>query len=81
MFRLLLLAGRRLSGRCWCGMVCSIVSFGLCDCSVKLALLCVACYLQTNNPRKMDVLTQLGVKITGRIPCQVQAGQYNEVGS
>lgn len=35
---------------------------------------------QTNNPRKMDVLTQLGVKITGRIPCQVQAGQYNEVG-
>lgn len=35
--------------------------------------------LQTNNPRKMDVLTQLGVKITGRIPCQVQAGQYNEV--
>jgi GTP cyclohydrolase II len=35
--------------------------------------------VQTNNPRKMDVLTQLGVKITGRIPCQVQAGQYNEV--
>jgi GTP cyclohydrolase II len=35
--------------------------------------------VQTNNPRKIDVLSQLGVKITGRIPCQVQAGQYNEV--
>jgi len=42
------------------------------------ALCYVAC-CQTNNPRKLDVLTQLGVKITGRIPCQVQAGQYNEV--
>lgn len=40
----------------------------------------VLCRVQTNNPRKMDVLTQLGVKITGRIPCQVQAGKYNEVG-
>lgn len=39
----------------------------------------VVCCLQTNNPRKLDVLTQLGVKITGRIPCQVQAGLYNQV--
>jgi GTP cyclohydrolase II len=44
-------------------------------CAGDVAALCV----QTNNPRKMDVLTQLGVKITGRIPCQVAAGQYNEV--
>lgn len=35
--------------------------------------------LQTNNPRKLDVLTQLGVAISGRIPCQVQAGEYNQV--
>eukprot|EP00879_Flechtneria_rotunda_P002934 GHRR01003151.1.p1 GENE.GHRR01003151.1~~GHRR01003151.1.p1 ORF type:complete len:387 (+),score=84.67 GHRR01003151.1:205-1365(+) len=34
--------------------------------------------LMTNNPRKMGVLTQLGVDISGRIPCQVKAGQFNE---
>lgn len=38
-----------------------------------------AAVLQTNNPRKLDVLTQLGVNITGRIPCQVQAGEFNKV--
>eukprot|EP00879_Flechtneria_rotunda_P010684 GHRR01011165.1.p2 GENE.GHRR01011165.1~~GHRR01011165.1.p2 ORF type:complete len:112 (+),score=29.81 GHRR01011165.1:1146-1481(+) len=27
----------------------------------------------------MGVLTQLGVDISGRIPCQVKAGQFNEV--
>jgi GTP cyclohydrolase II len=37
--------------------------------------------LQTNNPRKLDVLTQLGVTITGRIPCTVQAGEFNRVGA
>jgi GTP cyclohydrolase II len=35
---------------------------------------------QTNNPRKLDVLGQLGVTISGRIPCQVQAGEHNQVG-
>ncbi|KAF8069623.1 ribBA [Scenedesmus sp. PABB004] len=34
--------------------------------------------LMTNNPRKLDVLTQLGVAISGRIPCQVQAGEHNQ---
>lgn len=36
--------------------------------------------LQTNNPRKLGVLGQLGVAISGRIPCQVQAGEHNQVG-
>jgi hypothetical protein len=35
--------------------------------------------VQTNNPRKLDVLAQLGVSISGRIPCQVQAGEFNQV--
>lgn len=33
---------------------------------------------QTNNPRKISELTQLGVEVTGRVPCIVQAGVYNE---
>jgi GTP cyclohydrolase II len=35
--------------------------------------------LMTNNPRKINVLTDLGVKVSGRIPCQVQAGAHNKV--
>ncbi|WIA29997.1 hypothetical protein OEZ86_000095 [Tetradesmus obliquus] len=34
--------------------------------------------LMTNNPRKLGVLGQLGVAISGRIPCQVQAGEHNQ---
>lgn len=34
--------------------------------------------LMTNNPRKMRILTELGVKVTDRIPIQVQAGQHNQ---
>ncbi|KAI8466855.1 MAG: GTP cyclohydrolase II-domain-containing protein [Monoraphidium minutum] len=34
--------------------------------------------LMTNNPRKINVLTELGVKVTGRIPCQIQAGDHNK---
>ncbi|KAK9804271.1 hypothetical protein WJX72_004231 [[Myrmecia] bisecta] len=33
--------------------------------------------LMTNNPRKMTVLRQLGVKVTARIPCLVQAQDFN----
>ncbi len=30
--------------------------------------------LMTNNPRKIGLLTSLGIKISGRIPCQVRPG-------
>lgn len=33
---------------------------------------------QTNNPRKISELTELGVEVTARVPCIVQAGAYNE---
>lgn len=33
--------------------------------------------LMTNNPRKINELTELGVKVNGRIPCQIQAGDKN----
>eukprot|EP00887_Chlorella_sp_A99_P001171 scaffold14.g1171.t1 len=33
--------------------------------------------LMTNNPRKMNELSQRGIAITGRIPCLVQAQAYN----
>jgi GTP cyclohydrolase II len=33
--------------------------------------------LMTNNPRKMAVLAALGVEVTGRVPCVVQAGPLN----
>lgn len=33
---------------------------------------------QTNNPRKISELTELGVEVTSRVPCIVQAGAYNE---
>ncbi|GIL92428.1 hypothetical protein Vretifemale_19997 [Volvox reticuliferus] len=32
----------------------------------------------TNNPRKINVLTKLGIEVTGRIPCLVAAGKYNQ---
>lgn len=34
--------------------------------------------LITNNPRKINELSSLGLKITGRIPCIVEAGEYNQ---
>ncbi|GIL92432.1 hypothetical protein Vretimale_6497 [Volvox reticuliferus] len=34
--------------------------------------------LITNNPRKINVLTKLGIEVTGRIPCLVAAGKYNQ---
>ncbi|GFR48666.1 hypothetical protein Agub_g10621 [Astrephomene gubernaculifera] len=34
--------------------------------------------LITNNPRKINVLTSLGIRVTGRIPCLVAAGAYNQ---
>ena len=34
--------------------------------------------LMTNNPRKINVLTELGVNVSGRIPCMIQAGQHNK---
>lgn len=33
--------------------------------------------LMTNNPRKLAELAGLGIPLTGRIPCQVQAQKYN----
>ncbi len=33
--------------------------------------------VQTNNPRKISELSQLGITVTGRIPCLVKAGKYN----
>ncbi len=35
--------------------------------------------LITNNPRKIDKLTKLGIVINGRIPSRVEAGKYNQV--
>jgi hypothetical protein len=34
--------------------------------------------LQTNNPRKIRLLEELGVTVTGRIPCLVQPGEYSK---
>ncbi|GMH32171.1 hypothetical protein BSKO_00005 [Bryopsis sp. KO-2023] len=34
--------------------------------------------LMTNNPRKIDVMTKLGIAITGRIPCIVEGGKYSK---
>lgn len=33
--------------------------------------------LMTNNPRKVRLLQELGVKVTGRIPCLVQAQEFS----
>lgn len=33
--------------------------------------------LMSNNPRKVEKLTELGVKITGRIPVLIQANKFN----
>ncbi|CAD7697075.1 unnamed protein product, partial [Ostreobium quekettii] len=34
--------------------------------------------LMTNNPRKISMLEDLGICITGRIPCIVRPGKYNQ---
>lgn len=34
--------------------------------------------VQTNNPRKINTLEALGVKVTERIPCIVQSQEFNE---
>jgi hypothetical protein len=57
----------------------SAMHVGHSKCAHNRCVLPVLWCVQTNNPRKIDVLSQLGVKINGRIPCQVQAGKYNEV--
>jgi len=33
--------------------------------------------VQTNNPRKIQVLQELGVDVTGRIPCIVESQELN----
>lgn len=33
--------------------------------------------LMTNNPRKIAELEALGITVTGRVPCIVEAGEYN----
>ena len=37
---------------------------------------CAGC-AQTNNPRKIAVLEELGVVVTERIPCLVQAQEHS----
>ena len=37
----------------------------------------VATHAQTNNPRKIQLLEALGVRVIDRIPCIVQAQQHN----
>lgn len=34
--------------------------------------------MQTNNPRKIRLLEELGVVVTGRIPCLVKPGQFSQ---
>ena len=34
-------------------------------------------FAQTNNPRKIRVLEELGVVVTARIPCIVKAQEFN----
>ena len=34
--------------------------------------------LQTNNPRKINMLEALGVAVTERIPCLVQSQEFNQ---
>ena len=33
---------------------------------------------QTNNPRKIRLLEELGLVVDGRIPCLVQPGEYSK---
>ncbi len=39
--------------------------------------MCSTSMLQTNNPRKIKVLEELGVVVTARIPCIVEAQEHN----
>lgn len=39
--------------------------------------MCSTSTLQTNNPRKIKVLEELGVVVTARIPCIVEAQEHN----
>ena len=34
--------------------------------------------LQTNNPRKIRLLEELGLNVAGRIPCIVAPGEHSE---
>lgn len=34
--------------------------------------------MQTNNPRKMNVLRALGVVVTDRVPCIIKAQEFSE---
>ncbi len=44
-----------------------------------VSLLGLVAASQTNNPRKMNVLQALGIRVTGRIPCVVSPGELNQV--
>ncbi|MEW5304746.1 MAG: hypothetical protein WDW36_007337 [Sanguina aurantia] len=46
--------------------------------NILLGLRVQSVRLITNNPRKMSVLTSLGIEVTGRIPCVVAAGEFNQ---
>ena len=46
--------------------------------SSTLGFHALAFCLQTNNPRKVNVLMALGVNVTGRLPCIVKAQEFNE---
>jgi hypothetical protein len=46
--------------------------------SVHVLPSCNPVYPQTNNPRKIRLLEELGVTVTGRIPCLVKPGEYSK---
>ena len=46
-------------------------------CTVETPPECCCLLAQTNNPRKLQVLEELGVNVTGRIPCIVESQELN----
>ena len=34
--------------------------------------------MQTNNPRKIEKLEELGIPVVGRIPCLVKPGEFSQ---
>lgn len=62
-----------------CAPVVRELSSCLCVAALVPSISAFVCARQTNNPRKIAVLEELGVTVTERIPCLVQA-QAHSVG-